>query len=86
MLRADLMSDPFTTREIMIAAAAREIHDSEVVFVGMRLPLVAFAVAKELHAPTAIGIFENGVIRDRRPLSPIVTMGDSSEHCRSYCL
>lgn len=70
------MSATFTTREIMIAAAAREIRDGEVVFVGMRLPLVAFAVAKELHAPTTIGIFENGVIRDRRPLSPIVTMGD----------
>jgi glutaconate CoA-transferase subunit B len=70
------MAEAFSTREIMIAAAAREIHDSEVVFVGMRLPLVAFAVAKELHAPTAIGVFENGVIRDQRPLSPIVTMGD----------
>jgi glutaconate CoA-transferase, subunit B len=70
------VSEPFTTREIMIAAAAREIRDGEVVFVGMRLPLVAFAVAKELHAPAAVGVFENGVIRDRRPLSPIVTMGD----------
>ncbi len=70
------MPETFTTREIMIAAAAREIQDGEVVFVGMRLPLIAFAVAKELHAPTAIGVFENGVIRDRRPLSPIVTMGD----------
>lgn len=69
-------SEDFTTREIMIAAAAREIHDREVVFVGMRLPLVAFAVAKQTHAPTAIGIFENGLIRDREPLSPIVTMGD----------
>jgi glutaconate CoA-transferase subunit B len=69
-------SEPFTTREIMIAAAAREIRDGEVVFVGMRLPLVAFAVAKGLHAPTAIGIFENGLIRDRGPLGPIVTMGD----------
>ena len=69
------MSETLATREIMIAAA-REIHDGEVVFVGMRLPLVAFAVAKELHAPAAVGIFENGVIRDRRPLSPIVTMGD----------
>ena len=38
-------SEDFTTREIMIAAAAREIHDGEVVFVGMRLPLVAFAAA-----------------------------------------
>jgi glutaconate CoA-transferase subunit B len=60
----------------MIATAAREIHDGEVVFVGMRLPLVAFAVAKELHAPTAVGIFENGLIRDRAPFGPIVTMGD----------
>ena len=69
-------SEPFTAREIMIAAAAREIHDGEVVFVGMRLPLVAFAVAKELHAPAAVGIFENGLVRDRGPLGPIVTMGD----------
>ena len=47
----------------MVAAAAREIRDGEKVFVGMRLPLLGFAVAKELHAPNALGIFENGVIR-----------------------
>jgi glutaconate CoA-transferase subunit B len=70
------MSEAFSTREIMIAAAAREIRDGEVVFVGMRLPLVAFAVAKQLHAPTAIGVFENGVLRDRSASRPIVTMGD----------
>ncbi|MGE0825932.1 MAG: CoA-transferase subunit beta [Candidatus Binatia bacterium] len=70
------MSESFTTREIMIAAAAREIRDGEVVFVGMRLPLVAFAVAKQMHAPNAVGIFENGIIRDRGPLAPIMTMGD----------
>jgi len=70
------MSEQFTTREIMIAAAAREIYDGEVVFVGMRLPLVAFAVAKKLHAPTAVGIFENGVLRDRSAAHPIVTMSD----------
>lgn len=70
------MSESFSTREIMIAAAAREIHDGEVVFVGMRLPLVAFAVAKALHAPTAIGVFENGVLRDRSATQPIVTMSD----------
>lgn len=70
------MTSSFTTREIMIAAAAREIHDGEVVFVGMRLPLVAFAVAKKLHAPTAIGVFENGVLRDRSAVQPVVTMSD----------
>lgn len=70
------MSAGVSTREMMIAAAAREIRDREVVFVGMRLPLVAFAVAKELQAPSAIGVFENGLIRDRGPLGPIVTMSD----------
>ena len=38
----------------MVAAAAREIHDGEIVFAGMRLPLIAFALAKEAHAPNAI--------------------------------
>ena len=70
------MPELFSTRDIMIAAAAREVRDGEVVFVGMRLPLVAFAVAKELHAPSAVGVFENGLIRDQGPLGPIVTMGD----------
>ena len=54
----------YTAGELMVAAAAREIRDSEIVFVGMRLPLLAFAVAKRTHAPSAIGLFENGIIRE----------------------
>jgi glutaconate CoA-transferase subunit B len=66
----------YTLRELMVAAAAREIHDGDNVFVGMRLPLLGFAVAKESHAPRAIGIFENGVIRDWPALESILTMSD----------
>lgn len=65
-----------THRQSMVVAAAREIHDGDVVFVGMRLPLIAFAVAKSLYALTAIGLFENGIIRDSSPMAPLVTMGD----------
>jgi len=54
----------YTPRELMVVAAAREIRDGDKIFVGMRLPLLGFAVAKEIYAPRAIGIFENGVIRD----------------------
>ena len=31
----------YSLGELMVASAAREIHDGEVVFVGMRLPLIA---------------------------------------------
>src|SRR5436190_7051196 len=68
--------DKFTLGELMVAAAAREIKDGEVVFVGMRLPLIAFVVAKRTHAPNATGLFENGVIRSTPSPELIYTMAD----------
>ncbi|MGE5304448.1 MAG: CoA-transferase subunit beta [Alphaproteobacteria bacterium] len=73
----------YTRRELMVVAAAREILDGEKVFVGMRLPLLGFAVAKELHAPTALGLFENGVIRDWPALESIFTMSDPPNVARA---
>src|SRR5713226_9387453 len=73
----------YTLKELMVVAAAREIRDGEIVFVGMRLPLLGFAVAKKLHAPRALGIFENGVIRDWPALAPIFTMSDPPNVSRS---
>jgi glutaconate CoA-transferase, subunit B len=66
----------YSLGELMVATAAREIRDREVVFVGMRLPLIAFAVAKKTHAPNAVGLFENGVIRATSAPELIYTMGD----------
>jgi glutaconate CoA-transferase subunit B len=66
----------YTLGELMVASAAREIRDGEVVFVGMRLPLIAFVVAKKTHAPNAVGLFENGVIRSTPASELIYTMAD----------
>jgi glutaconate CoA-transferase subunit B len=66
----------YTLGELMVAAAAREIRDGEAVFVGMRLPLIAFVVAKHTHAPNAVGLFENGVIRTTPSPELIYTMAD----------
>ena len=66
----------YTLNELMVVAAAREITDGEIVFVGMRLPLIAFVVAKKTHAPNAIGLFENGVVRSTPSPELIYTMAD----------
>src|SRR5437588_2446664 len=66
----------YTLGELMVAAAAREIRDGEVAFVGMRLPLIAFVVAKRTHAPKAVGLFENGVVRTIPARELIYTMAD----------
>jgi len=70
------MAPDYTAAELMVAAAAREIGDGEVVFVGMRLPLLAFCLARATHAPGAVGLFENGVVRDSPALEFLVTMSD----------
>jgi len=66
----------YTLPQLMVTAAAREIADGEVVFVGMRLPLLGFLLAKSTHAPEAVGIYELGIVRDTLAPEPILTMGD----------
>src|SRR5437879_13729761 len=63
------MNEVYTAQELMVAVASREIHDGDLVFVGMRLPILAYAVALETHAPSARGVFEAGLMRNR-PAAP----------------
>ncbi len=67
----------YTPRELMVVCAARQIHDGEHVFVGMRLPLIAFALAKRTHAPRSVGLFEVGILRDEPSKELLYTMGDA---------
>ena len=66
----------YTPQELMVVCAARQIHDGEHVFVGMRLPLLAFALAKRTHAPNCVGLFEAGLVRDMPASRLLYTMGD----------
>lgn len=56
----------------MVVAAARELNDSEVVFVGIGLPNLACNLARATHAPNLTLIYESGAVGavpDRLPLS-----------------
>jgi glutaconate CoA-transferase subunit B len=65
-----------TPQELMVATAAREIRDGELVFVGMRLPILAFGVARSTHAPTARALFEVGLMRAEPAEAHLGTMAD----------
>lgn len=62
----------YTSAEIMVARAARELKNGEVVFVGIGLPNLACNLARRLHAPDLILIYESGAVGavpSRLPLS-----------------
>src|SRR5437773_10485580 len=64
----------YSAQELMVAVASREIRDGDLVFVGMRLPILAYAVARNSHAPTARGLFEVGLMRDQPAAGFLGTM------------
>lgn len=66
----------YTPQELMVAVASREIGDGQLVFVGMRLPILAYAVARNTHAPGARALFELGLMRDQPGDGFLGTMGD----------
>lgn len=68
----------YTPAELMVVCAARQIKDGEHVFVGMRLPLLAFALAKRTHAPQCVGLFESGLLRDAPSEELLYTMADAA--------
>ena len=70
------MTTDYTPQELMVAVASREIRDGDTVFVGMRLPVLAYAVAQSSHAPSARGLFEVGLMRSRPAEKFLGTMGD----------
>jgi glutaconate CoA-transferase subunit B len=62
----------YSPSEIMVARSARELKNGEVVFVGIGLPNLACNLARRLHAPELVLIYESGAVGavpDRLPLS-----------------
>lgn len=71
----------YTTDEMMTVAAARALGDGTVCFVGIGLPSTAANLARRLHAPNAVLIYESGCIGAKpRRLPASIGDGVLSEH------
>jgi glutaconate CoA-transferase, subunit B len=71
------MASEYRPSEMMAAVAARELKDGEVTFVGIGLPNLACNLARALHAPNLVLIYESGAVGavpERLPVS----IGDPS--------
>ena len=66
------MTVAYTPDEMMTVAAARQLHNGTVCFVGIGLPSTAANLARETSAPDVVLIYESGTLGakpDRLPLS-----------------
>jgi len=65
----------YNPNELMVCQAARQLRDGEVVFVGIGLPNLACNLAKRLHAPNLVLIYESGAVGAAPKRLPI-SIGD----------
>ncbi|MCC6791885.1 MAG: CoA-transferase subunit beta [Thermomicrobiales bacterium] len=74
----------YSRAEMMVVAAARELNDRDVVFVGVGMPTLATILAKRTHAPNLWLLTESGIVGampTRLPLSiadPCLVTGTQS--------
>jgi glutaconate CoA-transferase subunit B len=61
--------------EMMTVAAARQLHDGEVCFVGIGLPSTAANLARRTHAPGLVLVYESGTI-GAKPRALPLSIGD----------
>jgi glutaconate CoA-transferase, subunit B len=64
-----------TAEERMTVAAARALRDGQTVFVGIGLPSRAANLARRLHAPDLVLVYESGTI-DTKPDELPLSIGD----------
>jgi glutaconate CoA-transferase, subunit B len=69
------MTQSWTADEMMTVAAARQLHDGEVCFVGIGLPSTAANLARRTHAPRLVLVYESGTIGAKPEHLPL-SIGD----------
>jgi glutaconate CoA-transferase subunit B len=67
----------YTADEMMTVAAARSLRDEMTVFVGIGLPSAAANLARAIHAPNLVLIYESGTI-GAKPSELPLSIGDGS--------
>lgn len=75
----------FRPIDLLAVAAAREVHDGEIVFAGTGLPMAAIRLAQLTAAPKAVCIYESGTV-DGRPIDLPASVGDARCGYQASCV
>jgi glutaconate CoA-transferase, subunit B len=69
------MSEPATPEETMVVNASRELRNGQVCLVGVGPPNAATNLARRMHAPDCVLVYESGAI-EAKPVRLPLSIGD----------
>jgi len=72
-----MLSKKITREELLVVTAARQIKDHDVCALGVGMPVMAGALAKQTHAPAAVLLLESGIV-DFEPVVLPINIADAT--------
>ncbi len=57
-----MLSKQVTKEELLVVTSSRQIENGDVVLLGVGMPMLAGALAKQTHAPEAVLVMESGIV------------------------
>jgi glutaconate CoA-transferase, subunit B len=75
----------YTSDEMMTVTAARQLRNGSVCFVGIGLPSAACNLARLMHAPDLVLIYESGTVGTRPAVLPL-SIGDGELAASATCI
>ena len=72
-----MLTKKITKEELLIVTVARQIKDHDVCVLGVGLPILAGALAKQTHAPKAVLAMESGIV-DFEPVGLPTNVADAT--------
>jgi len=72
-----MLTRKITKEELLIVTAARQIKDHDVCVLGVGMPILAGALAKQTHAPKAVLVLESGIV-DFEPVGLPMNVADAT--------
>ena len=79
------MTGNYSSDEIMTVTAARQLRNGAVCFVGIGLPSAACNLARAMHAPDLVLIYESGTVGTRPVVLPL-SIGDGELAETATCI
>jgi glutaconate CoA-transferase subunit B len=71
--------------ELMATIASRYLEDGKVVFAGTGIPMLATALAKQIHSPNLVLIFEAGGVAPKASMLPLSVADSRTTYHATYC-
>jgi glutaconate CoA-transferase subunit B len=77
------MTTTYKSNELLICIASRQMEDGTSAFIGTGIPMLAAALAKRMHAPNLIPLFEFGGVGGTLEVLPL-GVGDSKTFYKAF--